>query len=65
MGSHHKKKKKSPNVNVVVVDNKREQDLAANKAAIQPTFEGTTYTYPMVSQIDFCQVYDVTGPSQG
>ena len=64
MGSHHKKKKKTPNVNVAVIDNKRDQDLAANKAALQPTFEGTTYTVPIISQTDLCQVYDITGPSQ-
>jgi len=64
MGSQHKKKKKSPNINVTVVDNKRDQDRDSNRLALQPTFEGTAYTVPIISQTDFCQVDDITGPSQ-
>ncbi len=65
MGSHHKKKKKTNDVNVVIADIKDEQDQEATKAAIQPAFEGTTYMPPMRAMIDFVNVTETTDPSQG
>ena len=44
---------------------RRDSDLDQNKLALQPTFEGTTYTVSMVSQIDFVNVTDSVDPSQG
>jgi len=65
LGSHHKKKKKTPNVNVVVADIKRDQDQDAIRTAIQPTFEGTNYMPPLRAMIDFVNVTETTDPSQG
>ena len=65
MASHHKKKKKTPDVNVVIADIKRDQDQDATRTAIQPAFEGTTYMPPMRAMIDFVNVTETTDPSQG
>ena len=65
MGSHHKKKKKTQDVNVVIADIKDEQEIEATKAAIQPVFEGTSYLYPIRASIDFVNVTETTDPSQG
>jgi len=65
LGSHHKKKKKTENVNVVIADIKDEQDQDATRTAIQPVFEGITYMTPIRWMIDFVNVTETTDPSQG
>ncbi len=65
MGSHHKKAKKTQDVNIVIADIKDDVDQDATKAAIQPVFEGTTYMYAMRAMIDFVNVTETTDPSQG
>ncbi len=64
MGSQHKKKKKTTNVNVVVADIQDTVDQQATKDAIQPAFEGTTYMPPMRAMIDFVNVTETIDPSQ-
>ncbi len=64
MGSHHKKKKKTENVNVVIADISRDADQEASKAALQPSYEGNTYIVPSRSMIDFVNVTDTIDPSQ-
>ena len=64
MGSHHKKKKKTEDVNVVIADVKDEQDQSATRTAIQPAFEGTNYMPPLRAMIDFVNVTETTDPSQ-
>src|SRR6185436_5227937 len=64
MGSHHKKKKKTPSVNVVIADIKRDADQEASKAALQPTYEGNTYIVQSRTMIDFVNVTESIDPSQ-
>lgn len=64
MGSHHKKKKKTPSVNVVIADIKRDQDQEASKAALQPSYEGNTYIVQSRTMIDFVNVTESIDPSQ-
>jgi hypothetical protein len=64
MGSHHKKKKKTPSVNVVIADIKRDADQEASKAALQPSYEGNTYIVQSRTMIDFVNVTESTDPSQ-
>jgi hypothetical protein len=64
LGSHHKKKKKTENVNVVIADISRDQDQEASKAALQPSYEGNTYIVPLRTMIDFVNVTETTDPSQ-
>jgi hypothetical protein len=65
LGSQHKKKKRTQNINVDIADIKDQQDQEATKTALQPTFEGTTYIVPMRAMIDFVNVTETTDPSQG
>ncbi len=64
MGSHHKKKKKTQDVNVVIADISRDADQEASKAALQPSYEGNTYIVPSRTMIDFVNVTESTDPSQ-
>jgi len=64
MGSHHKKKKKTTNVNVIVADISRDADQEASKAALQPSYEGNTYIPPTRTMIDFVNVTETIDPSQ-
>jgi concanavalin A-like lectin/glucanase superfamily protein/fibronectin type III domain protein len=64
LGSHHKKKKKTPSVNVVIADIKRDADQEASKAALQPSYEGNTYIVQSRTMIDFVNVTESTDPSQ-
>jgi len=65
MGSQHKKKKKTTDVNLVIADIQDNLDQQATKIAIQPSFEGTTYMNPLRTSIDFVNVTETTDPSQG
>lgn len=65
MGSHHKKKKKTPSVNVVIADIKRDADQEASKAALQPSYEGNAFIVLSRTTIDFVNVTETTDPSQG
>jgi len=65
MGTHHRRRKTTSNQNSIINQMRRDSDLDQNKLALQPTFEGTTYTVSMVSQIDFVNVTDSVDPSQG
>jgi len=64
MGSHHKKKKKTPDVNVIIADISRDQDQEASKAALQPSYEGNTYIVQSRTMIDFVNVTESIDPSQ-
>jgi hypothetical protein len=64
LGSHHKKKKKTPSINVIVTDIKRDQDQDATRTAIQPSFEGITYMPSIRSMIDFVNVTETMDSSQ-
>jgi len=64
MGSLHKKKKKTPDVNVVIADIKRDQDQEASAIALQPSYEGNTYIVQSRTMIDFVNVTETTDPSQ-
>jgi concanavalin A-like lectin/glucanase superfamily protein/fibronectin type III domain protein len=56
MGSHQKKKKRTKDTRAVTSEIKRQQDLDANRLAIQPTFEGSSYAPRGVGLIEFCNV---------
>jgi len=64
MGSHQKKKKRTKDTRAVTSEIKRQQDLDANRLAIQPTFEGSSYAPRGVGLIEFCNVSTTIGPSQ-
>lgn len=64
MGTQSKKKKSTASTKSIVDEIKRDTDLDANKLAIQPIFEGTTYTKMVVQQTDFINVTDSIGPTQ-
>jgi hypothetical protein len=64
MGSHHKKKKKTQNVQVVIADIKRDQDQDTVRTALQPATDHG-FNPIMRTQIDFVNVTETTDPSQG
>jgi hypothetical protein len=65
MGSHRRNKKGTNDHREIVSDIRRQQDQKAISDAIQPVFEGTTYTFPIVAFIDWVSVREATGASQG
>jgi len=65
MGSHRRKKKGTSDNRSIVSDIKRQADQDALRTALQPTFEGTTYTPAIVAITDFVNVTESVDPSQG
>ena len=43
----------------------KDQEAQAKMATLAPTFEGTTMTVPIVQTIDYVNVTETTGGSQG
>ncbi len=64
MGTQTNKKKSISSNQSVVDEIKRDADLDSNQLALQPVFEGSTYTKLVVQQIDFVNVTDSIGPTQ-
>jgi len=60
MGSGHRKKKATNDHRIIINDIKRQQDADALRTALQPTFEGTTYTVPIVQVIDWVNVSETS-----
>jgi len=64
MGTQQKKKKRTTDARSTISEIKRTQDADAIRLAIQPTFE-IGYSPLGVSMIDFVNVTDTVGASQG
>jgi len=64
MGSQQKKKKGTGDQRNTISDLKREADQDAIRTAIQPVFEGTTFTPLIVTQKDFVEIWESIDPSQ-
>jgi hypothetical protein len=58
-------KKKTANVNVQIAEIERFSNLDTVEAAIAPSIEPATYSPLIHSMIDFVNVTDTIGPSQG
>jgi hypothetical protein len=64
VGSHHKKKKKTTNIQVVIADIKQDQDEALVEAIIHQYPDFDTAVPEIRSQVDFVNVTETIDPSQ-
>jgi len=60
-----RKKKSTSDSRTVLNEIKKDQDRNALRTALQPTFEGTTYTVPIAAFIDFVNITESVDAAQG
>jgi len=59
------KKKTTANVNVQIAEIERFSNMDTIEAAVGPTIENIAYSSLVYTMIDFVNVTDIIGPSQG